>query len=189
MVRSDDNLQDWEIVAEVRAGNLQAFGELIRRYQVKVRGYCFQMLVDRDLAEDAAQDIFFKAYRSLKTLKSDVAFSTWLYRITRNHCLDQLRKNARQAVESWEALLEQEGDRLQVLINRPAGSGAVIEDRELISKLLSCLPEAYREVIILREVQGLTYSEISKILDCSLDSVKARLRRARQELSERIRHF
>lgn len=152
-------------------------------------GYCFSMLSNRTDAEEAAQDVFVKAYQSLPKFKGNSTFSTWLYRITANHCLDVLRKRNRRRTVSWDSLLEQEGEKVHRLFSTPSNSGSQMEDRQLTDKILSTLPEDYRTILTLREADSLEYQEIAEILGCSLDAVKGRLARARKSLQENLRPF
>jgi len=173
----------------VQGGNRNAYAEIVRRYEAKVRGYCLSMLGDSFLAEDAAQEIFLKAYQSLEQFQWKSSFSTWLYRITSNHCTDLLRKKIRQKTESWDALVEKDGERIEALLALPPDRGQSGEYKELIAKLLAHLPEKSRQILMLREVQGLSYEELAQTLECTVDAVKARLKRTRQELDEKLRHF
>ena len=141
------------------------------------------------LAEDAAQEIFFKAYQALKNFRGQSAFSTWLYRIASNHCLDLLRKRQREHTESWEALIEESGEQLHELLTASQDPKAILADTELVQRALTQLSPDYRLILTLREIEGLSYEELAEALHCSLDAIKARLRRARQELLERVRHF
>ncbi len=184
----EESSTDAELVGRVRAGDDRAFAELIRRSHARVFSLCVSMLGDRTSAEDAAQEVFLKAYQSLNKFKGTSAFTTWLYRVASNHCLDLLRKSARRRSESLEAVLEAEGDRIQFLLKAPDEQRQA-EDRDLVERVLSCLPPDYRLILTLREVQGLSYEEIMETMDCSLDSVKARLRRARESLENSLRHF
>lgn len=145
-------------------------------------------LADASQAEDAAQEVFIKAYQALAKFRGNAAFSTWLYRICANHCTDLLRKSSRQKTESWDALLEKEGGKIEALFSVPPETQGA-EHRELLSRLLSCLPEKARSVLLLREIQGLSYQEIADTLECSLDAVKGLLKRARQEIEIKTRHF
>ena len=159
------------------------------KYQKKVFGYCFGFLNNATLAEDAAQEIFIKTYKSLEKFNFKSSFSTWLYRITFNHCEDLLRKNAREQFDSWQELIEKEGEKIERLFLVSPEEDFSEEDAELVRTLLSMISERYRKILILREIQGLSYQELSEALDCSIDSVKAKLRRARKELQEKIRHL
>lgn len=147
------------------------------------------MLSNSTDAEEAAQDIFVKAYHALRKFKGNSSFSTWLYRITANHCLDVLRKRNRRKTVSWEGLVEQEGDHILKLFSTSHTAESQMENRELIDKILSTLPPDYRTILTLREVDGLEYQEIAAALDCSLDAVKGRLARARKLLQSNLRHF
>jgi RNA polymerase sigma-70 factor (ECF subfamily) len=182
-------ITDQQIIELILSGHTEAYGDLIRQYHKKVVGYCLSMLSNATEAEDAAQDIFVKAYHALRKFKGDSAFSTWLYRITANHCLDVLRKRNRRKTVSWEGLVEQEGDRILKLFSTSVTGESEMENRELIDKILSTLPPDYRAILTLREVDGLEYQEIAAALDCSLDAVKGRLARARKQLQVNLRHF
>ena len=152
-------------------------------------GYCLSMLSNHTDAEEAAQDVFVKAYRSLDKFKGNSSFSTWLYRITANHCLDVLRKRNRRKPLSLDSLVEDQGDQIHELFSTAPVAASQMENRDLTGKILSTLPPDYRTILTLREADGLEYQEIAVILDCSLDAVKGRLSRARKQLQENLRHF
>lgn len=181
---------DLEIIRLIRQGNKDLYAEIIRRYHDRVHRHCFGMLGSLDKAEDAAQESFIKAYKSLDKFREESAFSTWLYRLTSNHCLDVLRGQSRQRTESLDALMEAQADRLEQLL---ASQGSPNEtdpaDRELIETVLSQLKPDYRLILSMREIQHLSYQEMADALNTSLDSVKAKLKRARKEMSDRLRHF
>ena len=178
-----------EVISRIRLGERDAYAELVRKYQTKVRGYCFHMLSNWALAEEAAQDVFLKAFQSLDRFRGDASFSTWLYRITANHCTDLLRKSAKQKWESLEQLIERDGDKIRALFAVGPSAVVALEHRDLVKKILAQLKPEYREVLILRELQGLSYKEMADVLDCSLDATKARLKRARQEVQDKFGHF
>jgi RNA polymerase sigma-70 factor (ECF subfamily) len=182
-------IEDRLLVQQILAGDQESYAVLVQRYQRKVRGYCQSMLGDPTQADDAAQDAFVKAYRSLAKFRGDSAFSTWLYRITTNHCLDLLRKRKRRPTLSWDALMEQETGFLQKLAATEADAASSLENRDLAQKILSGLPDDYRTLLTLREAEGLSYEELGKVLHCSVDAVKSRLSRARKAMQEQVRHF
>lgn len=99
-----------------------------------------------------------------------------------------MRKQSNQKNESWEELIEKEGDKIEALISSSESDSLSTENLDLARRLLNQVSERYRNILVLREVQGLTYSEIAETLNCSIDSVKAKLRRARKELFEIVRH-
>jgi RNA polymerase sigma-70 factor (ECF subfamily) len=182
-------ITDQQILQLVQAGHKEAYGDLIRQYHKKVMGYCLSMLNNHTEAEEAAQDIFVKAYQSLDKFKGNSSFSTWLYRITTNHCLDILRKRNRRKTVSLDALVEQSGDRINGMFASDENAAAGVENRQMAHKILSTLPEDYRAILTLREAQGLEYQEIADTLECSLDAVKGRLARARKQLQENLKTF
>ncbi|HJT24707.1 MAG TPA: RNA polymerase sigma factor [bacterium] len=182
-------ISDQELVEQIKSGQKELYADLVREYHKKVMGYCLSMLQNHTEAEEAAQDIFVKAYRNLPKFKGNSAFSTWLYRITTNHCLDVLRKRNRRKTYSLDALVEEEGDSVHRLFASDPVAASQMENRDLAGKILSTLPEDYRMILTLREADGLEYQEIAQTLDCSLDAVKGRLSRARRQLQENLRHF
>ena len=178
--------EDLDVIGQVRAGKIQAYALLVRKYQGRVRGYCLGTLGNAAEADDAAQEVFIKAYRGLGGFRGGSSFSTWLYRITVNHCRDLLRSAGRGKTESLDALREEEGEPFEARLATapPAGTG---EREQQVREALARLPEVSREALVLREVQGLSYSEIMETLGCSLDAVKGRLRRAREELETKLK--
>jgi RNA polymerase sigma-70 factor (ECF subfamily) len=177
------------LIKNILKGDVEKYGELMRLYNQKVLGSCLSMLHNRSEAEEAAQDIFTKAYHNLAKFQGNSSFSTWLYRITTNHCLDILRKRNRRRTTSLDALVESEGDHIEAIFATSRTALTTLESKDLVDKILSALPEDYRTILTLREAQGLEYQEIAEILDCSLDAVKGRLSRARKALQEHLQHF
>lgn len=181
--------EDAQAVERVLAGEQDAFAGLVRRHHQRVLGLCLSLTGNAADADEAAQEAFLKAYRSLSAYRSDAAFSTWLHRIAYNACLDLLRARSRRPAESWDALLEAEGERLERLLQGDPDPARAAEAADLVSRLLALLPDEQREALVLCEMQGFTYDEIAASLACSVDSVKARLRRARRTLEDGLRHF
>lgn len=147
------------------------------------------MLGDPTQGEDAAQDIFVKVFGLLDRFKGQASFATWLHRIATNHCLDIRRQNKRRRAESLETLLERDNENLSALYNGTIDSIRGIEAKDLADRLLGSFPEDVRTLLILREVQGLSYKELATILNATVDAVKSRLKRARQTLQEKMRHL
>ena len=171
------------------SGDRDAYAELVQAHQAKILRLCNSLLADTALAEDAAQETFLKAYQALSSFRGQSSFSTWLYRIASNRCLDLLRKRKRERTESWEQLIEEAGEQLPSLLQSPPNAADSLANKELVQRLLSLLPPDYRLVLTLREMEGLSYEELACALHCSADAVKSRLRRARQELLKYWRHF
>jgi len=179
------NEDDAAIIRRVLSGRTDDFAELVRRHQGKILRLCGSLLRNSGEAEDAAQESFIKAYQSLSRFQGTSSFYTWLYRIASNHCLTLLRSKSRKASESWDELLEKEGEKAQGLFLGGADHSDELAGKELAGKLLESVRPEYRVVLSLREIEGLSYEEIAQALSCSIDSVKARLRRAREELAEK----
>lgn len=174
MTSGSDN-DDVKAVRAVLAGDRDSFAFLVRAHQGKVLSLCLSLLRSSAAAEDAAQDIFLKAYKNLSGFRFDARFSTWIYRISYRHCLDLLKAAKRRREEALDVLPE-------TAAREDTGDLAV-------ESLLEGLPADYRLILTFREIQGLSYDEIAAAMGTSLDSVKARLRRARQALQESARHF
>jgi len=182
-----------ELIAEVLGGKVEAFGELVRAHQARVRLVCLAFLGNSTEADDAAQDAFLKAFQGLNNFKGDASFETWIIRIADNHCLDLLRTRKRHRTESLDALLEEKGDAVEGFLSR---GGAADEmplysppDLEFLGRLFAALPDDDREILILREIERLPYGAIADRLKCSLDAVKSRLKRSRQSLIEKCRKY
>lgn len=181
-------ITDNELISRVLSGERDDYAELVRRHHARVHGLCASM-VGVSAAEDAAQEVFLKAYDRLEDYRGDSAFSTWLYRVASNHCLDVLRREGRRRSESLEALAEREGARIERLFSEPDDAVRSLEDADLVRRVLAELPEDYRLILTLREMEGLEYKELMTALDCSMDSVKAKLQRARRRFREALRHI
>lgn len=170
---------DLEIVSKVLSGDVQSFEQIIQRYQERILRLCRSM-VGASQAEDAAQEIFLKIYKSLSQFKEESSFSTWVYRIAANHCLNLIKKNKREQPISIESsLLEERGPSAQ----------DVFEKRQMLQSIFKGLDPEDRMILTLREVEGFTYQEIAERLQISLDLVKVRLFRARQALIQSAKKF
>ncbi len=161
----------------------------MEKYQKKVFGYCLNSLTNYELAKDASQEIFIKAYRGLSKFNFKSSFNTWLYRIAFNHCQDLLKKESIRKEDSLDEIIENGRERIEKLLFTTKDISARVEDIDLIRQVLLHVSERYRDILILREIDGLSYSELAEVLDCSIDSVKAKLKRARQDLHGKIRHI
>ena len=179
---------DLEIIERVRSGDRNAYAHLVRRYQSRVVALCRTLLGNSPDVDDAAQEAFIKAYQSLDRFRGGASFYTWIYRIASNHCMSLLRSKAGRRTESLDALLEDEKEGLLKLFAGP-DPRLSIESRELVERILSAIRPNYRLVLTLRERDGMSYEEMARVLETSVDSVKAQLRRARDEVEEKLRHF
>ena len=179
--------EEFDVVERILAGERDAYAILVRQYEARIRGYCLGVFRNAAQAEDAAQEVFIKAYKGLGGFQGKASFSTWLYRIAVNHCRDLLRKEGRNRMESWEALKEQDGEALEARMAVLPEAHREDERTEQVREALKRLPEQYKAILILREIEGLSYQELTQVLNCSMDAVKARLRRAREELQMQLK--
>ena len=176
--------EDRELIERILDGQTEAYAELVRRHQDHIYGLCLSLTKNPTDAEDAAQEIFLKAYRRLKDFRFESSFGTWLYRVAYHHSLDLLKARARRPSESLDALVEAKGEFAAEVADKPDPS-SLDDARRVLERLR---PED-RLVLTLREVNGLSYEEMTRALDISLDAVKSRLRRARDTLRDSARHF
>ena len=174
----DNQEQNW--IQSVRNGDQAAFGQLVIKYQKRVYALTVRMCPTPELAEEAAQEAFLSAWQGLPFFRGDSAFSTWLYRLASNACVDLLRKEGRHQGPS----LDDEAVSAEVPDTRPTPEAAA-EQKELRAQIeagLRTLSPEHREVLILREIQQLSYDEIADALSLDLGTVKSRISRGRRQL-------
>ncbi len=182
--------EDIELVARAREGDREAFSELVRRYYERIYHTIYSLVGDRDDADDLAQEVFLKAYRSLSNFRGRSQFYTWLYRIGVNRCLDWMKSRNRRKDVSLER--EPWGrDAVDGAFQLPQASDAGVMRRELqdiLHRALEALSIQCRATLALREIDGFSYDEIAYALGCSVGTVKSRLFRARAQLREMLEH-
>lgn len=185
---------DWELVRQCKSGDRQAFRELVVRYQRKTVAIAFGILHDREDALEIAQEAFAKVFTGIQKFKEEASFYTWLYRITVNLAIDRQRQKSRQPLLEREDSGEGETVRNARIEGIPDSAEAdpyeQVKDKELGERIRSALAEltpAHKAVILLREVEGLSYEEISEVLQCSRGTVMSRLHYARKKLQSRLR--
>lgn len=170
-------------------GDPAAFEEIVRAYQDRIYTLCRHLLGDSHDAEDAAQDTFVKAYRNLDDFKPEASLYTWLYRIAVNTCIDYRRK------PFFESLFKRSGEGEELTIDPAADSPSperLYESKEMgraLQKSLKRLSPKLRTVLILKEVEGLSYEEIAAVLEVSTGTVKSRISRAREEIRALMKKF
>jgi RNA polymerase sigma-70 factor, ECF subfamily len=176
---------DRELVRRAQGEDKEAFEELIRRHQHRVFAVAGGILRRREDVEDIAQQVFVKAYFSLKRFDQRAAFSTWLYKITVNECWDMLRKKKVRPLV-YESDLSEEQARQVITSGEKGNTGPDIserlEAREHVERLLEGLDERDRLMLILKEVEGFSIEEIAEVLDLNGNTVKVRLFRARRRI-------
>jgi RNA polymerase sigma-70 factor (ECF subfamily) len=147
------------LIQSVLDGRTEAFAELVRTYQDQVFGLCVSLLKNAAEAEDAAQEIFLKAYQKLSSFRRESSFATWLYRIAYHRCLDVLKAHKRRVTDSLDRPENEDAAPLAEQLAEPVSAAAQLEDRETAARLLAELPPDYRAILTLREMQGLSYEE------------------------------
>ncbi len=180
-------VDDQTLILQCRAGDQAAFRELVKRYQQKAYGIAFSMLRDSDDAMDVTQEAFIKVHRYLDNFKGSSSFYTWLYRITVNLCIDHIRKNKKaQTVDYDDAMDHDEAQGGELLPSTlemdPARNLDRRELREMIDRALETLSPTHRAVILMREVEGLSYREMSEVMEVSMGTIMSRLFHARRRM-------
>jgi len=182
---------DWELVQRAQQGDREAFRELVERYQRKIAALALGMLRNREDALDIVQETFTKAYQSLDRFKGDAAFYTWVYRIAYNLCVDHQRRVAKQPQLSLDA--DEPGQATVGAIpdgprpDQPFDRARDAEVGRRVQQAIRELTPDHRAVILLRELEGLSYEEISQVLECPKGTVMSRLHYARRQLQARLR--
>ena len=167
-------------------GDEAAFEELLITYEKRIYNIAYRMMRNQSDAQDMAQEAIIKAYRNLHTFKGTCMFSSWVYRITVNTCLDEIRKRKKRNVLFMDAM---DGEGAGFTDKAPLPE-QMMESKEEYARILSAinaLNEEYKTVIVLRDMQGFSYRDISQIIDCNIGTVKSRINRARNILKTVLR--
>jgi RNA polymerase sigma-70 factor (ECF subfamily) len=186
------NYEEKELVEMARAGDVKAFELLIEGCEKKVFNIAYRMIANYEDASELAQEVFIKAFKSIGKFKGDSLFSTWIYKITTNVCLDEIRKRKNRKVISLDENIVYEGNEIKrQLKDEEPGPEIKAESNEIkkaVKESINELPEDYKTVIILRDIQGFSYEEIARIISCPEGTVKSRINRARQALKKILEH-
>jgi len=186
--------EDAVLVKDFQAGNRTSFDELVLRHKDRVFNVCYKFLGDYQEANDSAQETFVKVYRSLRRFRFEATFSTWLYRIAVNTCknkLTSLEHRHRKKMVRLDNPGESEGTAYTIEISDENQSPLIELERKerlsLIQKAIESLPIEQKTVVVLRDIEGVSYEDIAHITGERLGTVKSRLARARLELREKLR--
>lgn len=178
-------------IKQVLKGDQSAYGEIVEIYKDKVFQLCYRILGNRHEAEDMAQEAFIRAYVNISSFNIDLKFSTWLYRIATNLCIDRIRKKK----PDYYLDAEVSGTDGLTMYSQIASDTTLPEDeieslelQETIQREITKLPEKYRSVIVLKYIEELSLNEISEILDIPLGTVKTRIHRGREALRHQLRN-
>jgi RNA polymerase sigma-70 factor (ECF subfamily) len=186
------NESDGELVARCKNGDMSAFDLIVYRHKVPLIDFAYRFIGDRDTAEDLVQETFVRVYKNIKRYREDAAsFRTWMYRIAANLCKNELRnRSTRSRILLNSAIGAQSGgDRMEEALDDSMGPDLQLEEKELqraLAQAISRLPEKLRISIILRDIEGMTYEEISRIINRPIGTVKSRINRARLMLKDKM---
>jgi len=192
-IKSQDQKDDYSLIKAFQNGENAAFDVLVLRYKDRVFNLCIRFLGDYHEAEDIAQDVFIKAYNSLKRFRFESSFFTWLYRIAVNSCKNRVKslefrfKKSDVRIDTSDEALK--GFERENMTDRPGSPASELENKEMMNilqKAINSLPSDQKSVVILRDMQGMSYQEITDITGFKLGTLKSRLSRARSSLREKL---
>lgn len=177
-------INEKELIKRAKNGEKDAFEEIISLYEKKVFSTIYYMVKNENEVEDIAQEVFIKIYKNLKNFKEESSLYTWIYRITINVCIDEIKK--KKNIIYIDEKIKTEDSELELQIeDERKGPDELAEDEELKRKLTECirkLPIDQRTMIVLRDIKGFTYMEIAEMTKTNLGTVKSKINRARTSL-------
>jgi len=188
-------IDDLTLVSRCKEGDQQAFRLLVKRYERKVFQVAYAMVKDREEALDISQEAFLKVHRYLGDFKGDSSFYTWLYRITRNLAVDRIRSRRGESVAFDEKVAQDEAELGDAgflstrLGTNPQKSTLRRELAEKITEALQQIPEKHREILVLREVEGLSYEDLARVLEIPKGTVMSRLFHARAKMQKLLEDY
>ena len=189
----DKKISDMSLIEQIRGGSMEAFEELLSRYEAKVFNLAMRFTRNQEDAEEVLQDVFATIYKKIDGFQGKSAFSSWLYRVIVNAAFMKLRKRKQHNTVSIEDLSPAVKqfclDKEQVYGNRSDSMSINRELRDMIQNAIDKLPEQYRAVFVLRDVDGLSNQEVGEILQLSVPAVKSRLHRSRLMLRKRLQRY
>ena len=185
--------EEAELVRRARNGGLQAYDELVKRYQERIYATIYHMTSNHEDANDLAQESFIKAFQALKSFKGGSSFYTWLYRISVNktiNFLKQRKKRTHMSLNDLDFNAEHDPDLMALISdNTPRRAAGLTELQEKLNAALMRLSEPHRLVIVLHDVQGQSHEEIAKVMDCNIGTVRSRLFYARQQMQSYLTDY
>ena len=183
------NEEEKSLIERCRHGDFRAFRELMEQYQSRIYSVCYGILRNREDARDVVQEVFIKVYNALKTFKGESGLYIWIYRIAVNTSVDYYRKRKRKLRIIEHAFKERRESPFEMHTETPSDVTINLELKEMVSKAINTLPDKQKGVIILREIEGLSYQEIAKIMRCSEGTVMSRLFYARKRLMAILKKY
>lgn len=185
---SNSDSEDIEVIEKVLAGDTEAFSVIIKKYQEKTFNYVYSQVKDYDEALDITQEIFIMTIEALRSFRRESKFSTWFYSIMVNYCKNYRKKNRRYNLVSINGSKGDEEYNLQLPDERENPEKEVVmnDSLRIVREEIGKLPDDYRDILLLRDIEGLSYNEVAEILDISLSNVKVRIHRGREFLKNRL---
>ena len=182
-----------DLVSRARRGDLQAYDELVKRYQERIYATLYHMTSNHEDANDLSQEAFIKAYSALKSFKGGSSFYTWLYRIAVNKTINFLKQRKNKfhlSLNDIDFNAEHDPDLMALISDKtPTRDVALSELQKQLNEALLTLSEPHRMVVVLHDVQGLSHDEIAEIMDCNIGTVRSRLFYARQQLQGQLADY
>ncbi|MBR1559220.1 MAG: sigma-70 family RNA polymerase sigma factor [Clostridia bacterium] len=178
-------MDEERLIERAVRGDARAFNELMSSQERRMYAVALRMFGNKEDAEDCMQDAMLRIYRAIGTFKAQSSFSTWVYRITMNTCLDELRRRKNRPNTSLDGLLDA-GWSPSDGRDTPEQHAVRSEARANISRFIGELPEDMRAAVVLRDIQGLSYDDIAAALDTNVGTIKSRISRGREKLREKI---
>ncbi|MCF7855283.1 MAG: sigma-70 family RNA polymerase sigma factor [Candidatus Pacebacteria bacterium] len=194
MSKTKDNLSDADVIDRFKKGDKEVFSILVERYSTRAYQIAYGVLHSREDAEEVAQDVFVRIYKALPKFRGDAEFSTWMYRIAMNLARNKYRWNksrgAKQniSIQATRENNDDSGPGIQVSTPElsPDSQAELSEFTNTVMREIQNLPPLYREALVLRNVEEMSYERIAEVLDCKLGTIKSRIARARDELRKRL---
>lgn len=188
MNMSNSDSDDIEVIEKVLAGDIEAFSVIIKKYQEKTFNYVYSQVKDYDEALDITQEIFIMTIEALRSFRRESKFSTWFYSIMVNYCKNYRKKNRRYNLVPINGSKGDDEYSLQLTDERENPEKEVVmnDSLRIVREEIERLPDDYRDILMLRDIEGLSYNEVAEVLDISLSNVKVRIHRGREFLKNRL---
>jgi RNA polymerase sigma-70 factor, ECF subfamily len=193
-VRAELEKEDARLMHAYKKGDAKAFERLLQRHKKPVYNFCLRMLQERSAAEDAMQEVFLRVVRSAKDWQQNAKFTTWLYTIARNHCIDALRKAGHRKTASLDQTFEEGEEQGPTLGDRLGDEESITPDRgaesarlrRKLTEAIASLSEEQREVFVMREYAGMPFKDIATVVGVPENTVKSRMRYALEHLKSHL---
>lgn len=178
-------MNEEKLISRAAKGDASAFNELLGAQENRMYAVCLRMCGNHEDAQDCLQEAMLRVYRAISSFKGQSSFSTWVYRVTMNTCLDELRRKKNKQTASLDSLMDA-GWSPTDEFDTPERHTLASERQREIRQVIGELPEDMRAAIVLRDIQGFSYEEISQMLDINVGTIKSRISRGREKLREKF---